>query len=188
MLRRPIIRVLPVLLLLGAGACSARQASPAVAPPQAPGAVGITRPQLIVPVSGVQVSDLRDSFDAPRSGGRRHLAIDIPAPRGTPVLAAADGVVLKLHEGPAGGIALYHLADDGRTRYYYAHLDGYASGVSEGKRIFQGEVIGFVGDTGNAPPGFYHLHFSVAILHDPRRWWEGDNLNPYVLLKRRLVE
>jgi peptidoglycan LD-endopeptidase LytH len=188
MLFHRLIRATPVLFVLAAGACVSRPAPPTAPPPQGPVPTGGARAPLIIPVAGVLPEQLRDSFDAPRSGGRRHLAIDIPAPRGTPVLAVADGVILKLHQGPAGGIALYHLADDGRTRYYYAHLDGYARGVREGKRILQGEVIGFVGDTGNAGRGNHHLHFSVAILHEPSRWWEGDNLNPYVLLKRSITE
>ncbi len=131
---------------------------------------------------------LRDSYEAPRSGGRTHNAIDIPAPHGTPVLAAADGRILKLHVGDIGGNAIYHLDTDGRTRYYYAHLDRYADGLAEGQQVYRGQVIGYVGDTGNAGPGNYHLHFSIAILDDPRRWWEGVNLNPYLLLGGRATE
>ena len=75
--------------------------------------------------------------------------------------------------------------DDGSTRYYYAHLDGYAQGLREGQRVERGEIIGYVGDTGNAQPGDYHLHFAVAVLDSPSRWWEGENLNPYDLLAGR---
>lgn len=138
---------------------------------------------LMIPVEGIRPSQLRDSFHDGRSGGRTHAAIDIMAPRGTPVLAAADGTILKLHQGATGGIAIYHLDTDGRTRYYYAHLDGYAEGLREGQAVRRGEVIGYVGDTGNAAPGNYHLHFSIALLDDPRRWWQGENLNPYPLLR-----
>lgn len=138
---------------------------------------------LLVPVEGVSRSQLRDTFRQSRSEGRTHHAIDIHAPRGTPVVAVTDATVIKLHQGARGGIALYLLADDGRTRYYYAHLDGYAEGLAEGQRVERGEVIGFVGDTGNAQPGDYHLHFSIAILDDTDRWWEGTNLNPYDLLR-----
>jgi murein DD-endopeptidase MepM/ murein hydrolase activator NlpD len=138
---------------------------------------------LLVPVQGISRSQLRDTYTASRSEGRTHHAIDIHAPRGTPVVAVASATVLKLHSGARGGIAVYLLDDDGRTRYYYAHLDAYAQGLREGQRVERGEVVGFVGDTGNASPGDYHLHFSVAILDDADRWWDGRNLNPYDLLR-----
>jgi peptidoglycan LD-endopeptidase LytH len=138
---------------------------------------------LLIPVLGITPDQLRNSYQEGRSGGRTHQAIDIHAPRGTPVLAAADGTILRLHSGDRGGLSIYHLADDGRTRYYYAHLDGYAEGLRQGQRVRRGDVIGFVGDTGNATPGDYHLHFSIAELSDRSRWWQGRNLNPYPLLK-----
>ncbi len=138
---------------------------------------------MLVPVDGITRSQLRDTYNQSRSEGRTHHAIDIHAPRGTPAVAVANATVLKLHQGSRGGIAVYLLDDDGRTRYYYAHLDGYAQGLHEGQRVERGEVIGYVGDTGNASPGDYHLHFSVAILGDADRWWEGRNLNPYDLLR-----
>lgn len=138
---------------------------------------------LLIPVAGVSEEMLRDSYRDGRSDGRIHHAIDIPAPRGTPVLAVADGEVLRLHAGERGGLALYQLDRDGSTRYYYAHLDHYAEDVREGTTLRRGDVIGYVGDTGNAQPGDYHLHFSIALLDEPDRWWEGDNLNPYPLLR-----
>jgi peptidoglycan LD-endopeptidase LytH len=137
---------------------------------------------LLIPVQGVTASQLHDTFNDARSGGRVHDAIDIHAPLGTPVLAVADGEIIRLHSGARGGLSVYHLDDDGRTRYYYAHLDHYADGIGAGVRVRRGDVIGYVGDTGNAQPGDYHLHFSIAILHDRSRWWEGENLNPYRLL------
>lgn len=140
--------------------------------------------RLVIPVAGILATQLRDSYSEARSGGRVHDAIDIHAPRGTPVVAVADGRILRFHSGARGGLSLYQLAPDGRTRYYYAHLDRYAEGLREGDRVRQGEVIGYVGDTGNAQPGDYHLHFSVALLGDGSRWWEGTNLNPYPLLVR----
>lgn len=139
---------------------------------------------LLVPVLGVSADRLRNTFDDARSGGRRHDAIDIHAPRGTPVVATTDGTIIKLHNGARGGLALYQLDDDGRTRYYYAHLDRYAQGVREGARVERGQVIGYVGDTGNAQPGDYHLHFSIAVLSDRSRWWTGENLNPFHVLRR----
>jgi murein DD-endopeptidase MepM/ murein hydrolase activator NlpD len=138
---------------------------------------------LLVPVDGISRGQLRDTYNQSRSQGRTHHAIDIHAPRGTPVVAVTDATVLKLHQGARGGIAVYLLAADGQTRYYYAHLDAYAEGLREGQRVERGEVIGFVGDTGNAQPGDYHLHFSIAVLDDAGRWWEGRNLNPYDLLR-----
>ena len=177
---------LAAVLLLAAPVCAAGQlsrppafpsfAAAAHAPPAADDA-------LVIPVEGVEPEELRDSYHAPRGGGREHLAIDIHAPRGTPVYAAADGTIFRLTSGSRGGITIYQLDDDGHTRYYYAHLERYAEGLEEGDRVERGEVIGYVGDTGNAAPGDYHLHFSVAVLEDARRWWEGDELNPYTLLR-----
>jgi murein DD-endopeptidase MepM/ murein hydrolase activator NlpD len=140
---------------------------------------------LLVPVEGISRQQLRDTYNQSRSEGRTHHAIDIHAPRGTPVIAVVDGTIRKLHNGARGGLAIYLMDDDGTTRYYYAHLDGYAQGLYEGQRVQRGEIIGYVGDTGNAQPGDYHLHFSVAILDSPSRWWEGENLNPYDLLHGR---
>lgn len=140
---------------------------------------------LPVPVEGIGREQLRDTYNQSRSEGRTHHAIDIHAPRGTPVIAVVDGTIRKLHNGARGGLAIYLMDDDGTTRYYYAHLDGYAQGLYEGQRVQRGEIIGYVGDTGNAQPGDYHLHFSVAILDSPSRWWEGENLNPYDLLHGR---
>lgn len=140
---------------------------------------------LPVPVEGITRQQLRDTYTQSRSEGRTHHAIDIHAPRGTPVIAVVDGTIRKLHSGARGGLSIYLLDDDGTTRYYYAHLDAYSEGLHEGQRVERGEVIGYVGDTGNAQPGDYHLHFSVAVLDDPSRWWEGENLNPYALLRAR---
>jgi peptidoglycan LD-endopeptidase LytH len=111
-----------------------------------------------------------------------HHAIDIMAGGGTPVLAAADGTVLKLRTGGNGGITIYQLDPDGHTLYYYAHLQRYAAGLSEGMPVWRGQVIAYVGDTGNAGTGNFHLHFSVGRVADPRRWWVSENVNPYPLL------
>lgn len=137
---------------------------------------------LAIPVRGVGPEQLRDSYLSPRSRGRVHNAIDIMAPRGTPVMAAADGSILRLRQGGNGGITIYQLDRDGRTVYYYAHLQRYAAGMREGLPVLRGQVIAYVGDTGNAGAGNYHLHFSVSRLADPRRWWEGENTNPYPML------
>jgi murein DD-endopeptidase MepM/ murein hydrolase activator NlpD len=137
---------------------------------------------LMIPVEGIRPEQLRDTYDDARSEGRVHHAIDIMAARGTAVLAAAPGRVLKLRTGATGGITIYQVGRDGRTLYYYAHLLRYADGIREGRELRQGELIGYVGDTGNAGRGNYHLHFSVGRLTDPRRWWESQNVDPYPLL------
>jgi murein DD-endopeptidase MepM/ murein hydrolase activator NlpD len=137
---------------------------------------------LVIPVRGVRPEQLRDSYHDARSGGRTHNAIDIMAPGGTPVVAAADGTILKLRTGGNGGITIYQLGADGRTLYYYAHLQRYAAGMREGLPLQRGQVIAYVGDTGNAGRGNYHLHFSVGTLRDMRRWWESENTNPFPLL------
>ena len=125
---------------------------------------------------------MKDTFDDARSEGRVHDAIDIPAAQGTPVLAAADGEITKLFQSERGGTTIYQLSNDKKLVYYYAHLDRYADGLIEGKQVRQGEVIAYVGDTGNAGAGNYHLHFSIAIVNEPGRYWEGTNINPYPLL------
>ncbi|HEU0054791.1 MAG TPA: M23 family metallopeptidase [Longimicrobium sp.] len=138
---------------------------------------------LLIPVRGIRAEQLSDSYDDARDGGSRtHHAIDIMAPRGTPVLAAADGTVRKLRTGGNGGITIYQLGTDGRTLYYYAHLQRYAAGLVEGLPVVAGQVIAYVGDTGNAGAGNYHLHFSVGRLSDPSRYWDSQNINPYPLL------
>lgn len=137
---------------------------------------------LLIPVRGVRPEQLRDTYADPRSGGRVHNAIDIMAPAGTPVLAAADGTIHRLRTGGMGGVTIYQIGQDGRTMYYYAHLQRYAAGIRDGIPVRRGQVIAYVGDTGNAGPGNYHLHFSVGRLPDPRRYWDSENVNPYPLL------
>lgn len=139
---------------------------------------------LIIPVAGVRPDQLIDTFTQSRSEGRTHDALDIPAPADTPVLAAADGQIQKLWQSERGGTAIYQLSSDQKLIFYYAHLARYADGLTEGKQVRQGEVIAYVGDTGNAGAGNYHLHFSIAILSDPKRYWEGTNINPYPLLHK----
>jgi murein DD-endopeptidase MepM/ murein hydrolase activator NlpD len=137
---------------------------------------------LLIPVRGIRPEQLRDSYQDARSGGRVHNAIDIMAPAGTPVLAAADGTIHRLRTGGLGGITIYQIGADGRTMYYYAHLQRYAAGIRDGTPVRRGQVIAYVGDTGNAGPGNYHLHFSVGRLPDPQRYWDSQNVNPYPLL------
>ena len=140
---------------------------------------------LIIPVAGVRPEQLTDTFDDARSEGRVHDAIDIMAPAETPVLAAADGKILKLFQSERGGTTIYQLNTNGDLVFYYAHLSRYADGLVEGDTVKQGQVIAYVGDTGNAGAGNYHLHFSIATVSDPKRYWEGTNINPYPLLHDR---
>src|SRR2546425_2594547 len=162
-------------------------ASPAASIPSATNQASPTitdaPPPLIVPVAGVQPDQLRDTFSEARAEGRVHDAIDIPAPLGTPVVAAADGTIVKLFHSDRGGTTIYQLSVDSRFIFYYAHLDRYAEGLAEGHLVRQGEVIAYVGDTGNAGTGNHHLHFSVAVVSDPKKYWQGVNINPYPLLK-----
>jgi len=140
---------------------------------------------LVIPVMGVRPDQLIDTFADARSEGRAHDAIDIAAAAGTPVLAVSDGEIIKLFQSERGGTTIYQLSPDKKLVFYYAHIQRYADGIYEGKYVRQGEVIGYVGDTGNAGAGNYHLHFSIAALTDPKRYWEGTNINPYPLLRKQ---
>jgi murein DD-endopeptidase MepM/ murein hydrolase activator NlpD len=138
--------------------------------------------ELLIPVAGIQANQLRDTFYAGRSEGRTHEALDIMAAGGTPVLAAADGTIVKLFQSDKGGITLYQLDPSGLFIYYYAHLQRYADGVSEGKAVRRGEVIAYVGDTGNAGADNYHLHFAISKPVASRKWSGGLPINPYPIL------
>lgn len=151
---------------------------PAPNPPPAPPAYPVH-----LPVAGIAAADLTDSFDARRSGGRTHRAIDIMAPTGTPVLAAVDGHVVRTHESALGGLSVYQVGPDSAWVFYYAHLDAYAPGLEPGRAVTQGDTLGFVGMTGNAPVP--HLHFAVwKVRPGSSRLWGGRAINPYPLLTR----
>lgn len=137
---------------------------------------------LIVPVAGISARQLSDTFTDARGTDRVHDAIDIMAPEGTPVFAVADGSVEKLFDSKQGGLSLYQFEPSGRYVYYYAHLQRYAPGIVEDKTIRQGEVIGYVGYTGNAIPEAPHLHFAIFELGPEKKWWKGTAINPYSLL------
>jgi murein DD-endopeptidase MepM/ murein hydrolase activator NlpD len=142
---------------------------------------------LVIPVQGVTAVQLRDTFGDARDASRRHGAIDIMAPRGTPVLAAGAGTIVALDNSARGGISIYELAPDRRTIYFYGHLQKYADGMAEGRHVEAGDVIGYVGDTGNAGIGNYHLHFEINTTTDPRRYWGGEQINPYPLLREGIT-
>lgn len=139
---------------------------------------------LAIPVVGIKVSDLADTFTQSRAGGaRRHDAIDIIAPMGRPVVAAAPGRVEKLFFSQGGGgTSVYVRSDDGRWMYYYAHLSAYAPGLREGQRQLRGAPVGFVGASGNAKASGPHLHFAINRMERGEKWWQGSPINPYPLL------
>ena len=139
---------------------------------------------LRLPVDDADVESMKGGFEERRdAGGRGHEAVDILAPRHTPVRAVDDGAVAKLFNSEAGGITLYQFDPTGRFCYYYAHLERYAVGLKEGQRVARGQVIGFVGTSGNAPPNTPHLHFAVFELDAERRWWKGRALDPYSIFR-----
>ena len=140
-------------------------------------------PALLLPVQGVQASALRDTFNDGRDAGQRgHEAIDIMAPRGTPVLAVDDGRIAKLFLSQPGGTTIYQFDPTGQFAYYYAHLERYADGLAEGQSVRRGAVIGYVGSSGNASPDAPHLHFALFRLGPEKQWWKGEPLNPFELL------
>ncbi|MNF35656.1 Murein DD-endopeptidase MepM [compost metagenome] len=141
----------------------------------------LTAAGLIIPVEGVLRVNLRDSFSECR-GRHRHQAIDIAAPLGTPVIAAGDGQVVKLFTSVPGGLTVYQFDPDEQFAYYYAHLDAYAPGLSEGATLKRGDLLGYVGVTGNAAAAAPHLHFAIFRLGPERQWWQGAAVNPYLFL------
>lgn len=139
---------------------------------------------LAMPVAGVDSGQLKATFTQDRGGDRSHGAIDIPAPRGTPVLAAGDGVVKKLFTSVRGGLTVYQFDPEEQFCYYYAHLDAYAVSLHEGQFLRKGDVIGAVGSTGNARKDAPHLHFAVTRLDPEKAWWGGTPIDPFPLLVR----
>ncbi|HSI87673.1 MAG TPA: M23 family metallopeptidase [Pyrinomonadaceae bacterium] len=141
-----------------------------------------TQPGLMIPVAGVRPDQLLDTFNDARDGERQHRAIDIAAAEGTPVLAATDGPIVRFYDSEAGGITIYQLNTNRTLVFYYAHLQRRVESLKEGDFVRKGSVIGYVGDTGNAGPGNFHLHFSIARITSADRYFEGENINPYLYL------
>jgi len=154
-----------------------------IIPPSAPEAKDLAARNLEIPVAGVEAGKLVRSYHDARSGGREHEALDILAPRNTPVVAVEDGTIAKLFLSKAGGNTIYQFDPSGDYAYYYAHLERYADGVKEGDRVHRGQVIGFVGTSGNAPKDTPHLHFAVFRLTADKHWWEGTPVDPYDILR-----
>jgi len=168
-------------------------AHPAGSPPPtspSPGTPGNTAAdllsrRLLIPVQGVRPEALAESFADARGGGSRaHEALDIPAPRDTPVLAVEDGKLAKLFTSRDGGLTVYQFDPSATYAYYYAHLDRYADGLKEGETIRRGQLLGYVGTTGNAPPNAPHLHFAIFQLTPEKQWWRGTALDPYPILRQ----
>ena len=160
-------------------------------PPQAPPAVQalvedapdtLVERGLVIPVEGVRRIDLIDTFEDKRGEFARHEAIDIMAKAGTPVYAVDDGTIRKLFLSEKGGITVYHFGPAEKYCFYYAHLDRYASGLAEGQRISKGDLIGYVGSSGNASPDAPHLHFGITELGPEKQWWGGEPVNPFPIL------
>ena len=137
---------------------------------------------LLVPVAGTSRADLPPSSFSDARGQRRHEAYDIHAPRGTPVLAVTDGSLAKLHVSEAGGNMVYTYDASERFVIFYAHLDRYHPGLAEGMPLQRGDTLGYVGTTGNAPPGVPHLHFAIMLMDEDRRWWKGTPIDPQPIL------
>ena len=142
----------------------------------------LRRRDLELPVYGIKARDLHDTF-LDKRGGRAHEALDIMAARGTPVLAVEDGTIEKLFTSKAGGLTIYQFDPSLLYCYYYAHLDSYARDLHEGDRVDRGQVLGYVGSTGNAAENAPHLHFAIFRLPPERHWWKGEAINPYPILK-----
>jgi Peptidase family M23 len=142
---------------------------------------------LTPPIAGLKPKDIQDTFNTGRGGGNRHEATDIPAPRGTPVLAMTDGEIRKLFYSERGGITIYEFDPDEMYCFYYAHLDRYASGLKEGMHVRRGDVIGYVGTTGDTPANAPHLHLAVTKLGPDKKWWEGTPINPYPILMQLVM-
>jgi murein DD-endopeptidase MepM/ murein hydrolase activator NlpD len=172
-------------------ASAAKAARPALATavsvPSARMAAALTllrEKEIAIPVAGVGSARIEDTFTAARDGGeRQHNAVDILAPLNTPVLAADDGVVLRLSTNTLGGITIYATDKDQAFVYYYAHLDHYQRDLAVGQSIAKGDTIGFVGTTGNAPKNVPHLHFQIMLWPADGRWWNGEPINPYPFLR-----
>ena len=154
-----------------------------IIPPGPPEAKNLEDRHLTVPVNGVSADELVRSYHDARSGGREHEALDILAPRNTPVLAVEDGTIAKLFLSKAGGNTIYEFDPAREYAYYYAHLERYADGLKEGAQVHRGQVIGYVGTSGNAPKDTPHLHFAIFRLTSDKRWWEGTPIDPYDILR-----
>lgn len=175
---------------MAAVASSATTMAPAPAPPPVDVTAAVSESvasvpvanKLLIPVAGIQAIALKDTFNEARGSERRHEAIDILAPKGTPVFSVADGTIAKLFNSKPGGLTIYQFDTSEKFAYYYAHLDRYATDVKEGMTLKRGDLVGYVGSSGNADPKTPHLHFATFVLGPEKQWWKGSPINPYPLL------
>lgn len=200
--RHPAETAVPSPLVVEGAPMMSEEVPTAALPPVAPPATVIDTPdravppgmyaepvadlrarRLEVPVLGTRRDTLRPMFDEKRGGSRTHEAIDILAPKGTPVVAVEDGRIAKLFLSDAGGITIYLFDPTVRYAYYYAHLDAYAPGLTDGAAVTRGQTLGYVGVSGNAPKDTPHLHFAIFELTDEKRWWQGTPIDPFLVLK-----
>jgi len=144
--------------------------------------------KLTLPIDGLTLRDIHDTFHQGRNGGKLHEATDILAPRGTPIRAVEDGVIEKLFLSKPGGLTIYEFDREGMFCYYYAHLDHYAAGLHDGLPVKRGDVIGYVGTTGNAPPETPHLHFAIFRLGPEKHSWQGTAIDAYPVLMKLMVK
>jgi peptidoglycan LD-endopeptidase LytH len=163
---------------------SATVVVPAARDPVKDSATELRYRALRLPLDGANVATMKGGFASPRRGeARGHEAVDLLAPRNTPVHAVEDGKIAKLFFSKAGGKTVYQFDPSERFCYYYAHLDRYAEGLEDGQLVARGQVIGYVGTTGNAPPNTPHLHFAIFELGDDKRWWHGTAIDPYLVFR-----
>lgn len=182
---RPVARTIALLCFaLVSTACAGRNAADVPRPMS--DREYLKSRKMMVPVHGVKQRQLQDTFNAPRSGGRAHLALDILRPRGTRVVAADGGVVRRIDTNPLGGRVIYIVDDAQRFVHYYAHLDQWARGLRVGDKVQRGTYLGTVGTTGNAPSNAPHLHYQLLRYRaDSRQWWSGEPVNPIPYLRRK---
>lgn len=166
-------------------ATPALEGAQAERPAALPAPADLRQRNLVLPVQGIRPEQLQNTFADSRGGGRVHQAIDIMAPRNTPVLAVEDGKIAKLFTSKQGGLTLYQFDPTETYAYYYAHLERYADGIKEGMVLGRGQVVGYVGTSGNAKPEGPHLHFAIFRLTPEKRWWDGAPVNPFPVLGGR---
>jgi murein DD-endopeptidase MepM/ murein hydrolase activator NlpD len=159
-----------------------QQEIPALPEPVAADTTANPAGKLLIPVEGIKLAQLSDNFDQPRGKERHHEALDIMAPKGSKVIAAGDGKVVKLFNSKPGGLTVYQFDPTEKYAYYYAHLDRYADGVKEGSVLKRGDLVGYVGVTGNSAKDAPHLHFAVVELTPKKEWWKGTSVNPYPMM------
>jgi murein DD-endopeptidase MepM/ murein hydrolase activator NlpD len=178
----PATATVPVAATTAIAGDEAAPAAPASAIEAVPDMSGLPASAvsgLLMPVVGVKPGDLVDTYTQARRARGVHDAIDIMAPRGTPVVAVNDGEVVKLFDSVRGGLTVYQFGPQQKVVYYYAHLDRYAPGLAEGQMLHRGDPVGFVGSTGNASADAPHLHFEIGVLGPERHWWQSTPINPY---------